>query len=233
MARVFHGFEVKEKIGSGGMSTVYRGVHTTLGYPVAIKTLHHELVLDQSFVDRFKAQASKAPIQCTADRIVPWFVAATLSLGLLTFLIWVRMDFEVALMAATAVLIITCPCAFGMATPMAIAVASGLGARHGILVKTGAVLESLSSIDHFVFDKTGTLTEGRPVVTDVYAEAIGEDELLAVAAEQGLRASSAEGVVAGVENALGKAVGATVLLFGSHYVAGEYFANMEKNASSQ
>lgn len=114
-----------------------------------------------------QAQASKAPIQCTADRIVPWFVAATLSLGLLTFLYWVGTDLEVALMAATAVLIITCPCAFGMATPMAIAVASGLGARHGILVKTGAVLERLSSIDHFVFDKTGTLTEGRPAVTAI------------------------------------------------------------------
>ncbi len=114
-----------------------------------------------------EAQASKAPIQCTADRIVPWFVAITISLGLMTFLFWVSTDFEVALMAATAVLIITCPCAFGMATPMAIAVASGLGARHGILVKTGAVLESLSSIDHFVFDKTGTLTEGRPAVTFV------------------------------------------------------------------
>jgi len=112
-----------------------------------------------------EAQTTKAPIQCTADRIVPWFVAITLTLGFLTFLLWVRTDVEVALMAATAVLIITCPCAFGMATPMAIAVASGLGARHGILVKTGAVLESLSSIDHFVFDKTGTLTEGRPVVT--------------------------------------------------------------------
>ena len=114
-----------------------------------------------------EAQASKAPIQCTADRIVPWFVAVTLTLGLMTFLFWVSTDFEVALMAATAVLIITCPCAFGMATPMAIAVASGLGARHGILVKTGAVLESLSTIDHFVFDKTGTLTEGRPAVTAI------------------------------------------------------------------
>jgi len=114
-----------------------------------------------------EAQATKAPIQCTADRIVPWFVAATLSLGLVTFLFWVGTDLELALMAATAVLIITCPCAFGMATPMAIAVASGLGARHGILVKTGAVLESLSTIDHFVFDKTGTLTEGRPAVTAI------------------------------------------------------------------
>jgi len=113
------------------------------------------------------AQASKAPIQCIADRVVPWFVAATLALAAVTFLLWVDEGAEKALMAATAVLIITCPCAFGMSTPMAIAVASGLGARVGILVKNGAVLEGLSSIDHFVFDKTGTLTEGRPAVTAV------------------------------------------------------------------
>ena len=113
------------------------------------------------------AQASKAPIQCIADRVVPWFVAVTLGLGALTFMLWVGDDLEKALMAATAVLIITCPCAFGMSTPMAIAVASGVGARLGILVKNGAVLEGLSSIDHFVFDKTGTLTEGRPSVTAV------------------------------------------------------------------
>jgi Cu2+-exporting ATPase len=111
-----------------------------------------------------EAQASKAPIQSMADRVVPWFVAATLTLAAITFLWWLGTDFEAALMAATAVLIITCPCAFGLATPMAIAVASGLGARHGILVKTGAVLEGLSCIDDFVFDKTGTLTEGRPSV---------------------------------------------------------------------
>jgi len=108
-----------------------------------------------------EAQASKAPIQCTADRIVPWFVAVTLGLALVTFLFWLGTGLEHALMAATSVLIITCPCAFGMATPMAIAVASGLGARHGVLVRNGAVLETLSGIDHFLFDKTGTLTEGR------------------------------------------------------------------------
>lgn len=113
------------------------------------------------------AQASKAPIQCMADRVVPWFVAVTLGLGTLTFLFWWGDGVEKALMAATAVLIITCPCAFGMSTPMAIAVASGLGARRGILVKNGAVLEGLSSIDHFIFDKTGTITEGRPAVTAV------------------------------------------------------------------
>ena len=113
------------------------------------------------------AQASKAPIQCVADRIVPWFVAATLGLGLATFGWWVGSDFEQALMAATAVLIITCPCAFGLATPMSIAVASGLSARFGILIKNGEVLETLSSISHFVFDKTGTLTEGKMTVTSI------------------------------------------------------------------
>ncbi|OOZ36048.1 copper-translocating P-type ATPase [Solemya velesiana gill symbiont] len=115
-----------------------------------------------------EAQASKAPIQCMADRIVPWFVAATIGLATGTFFWWLGTDFEMALMAATAVLIITCPCAFGLATPMSIAVASGLGARHGILVKNGEVLETLSDINHVVFDKTGTLTEGRMSLSAVH-----------------------------------------------------------------
>ncbi len=129
-----------------------------------------------------EAQASKAPIQCTADRIVPWFVLATLSLASLTFFIWLRQDFELALMAATSVLIITCPCAFGLATPMAIAVASGQGARHGVLVKNGAVLETLSKVDHFVFDKTGTLTMGKMQVKQIITSAMRQDELLKTAA---------------------------------------------------
>ena len=115
------------------------------------------------------AQASRAPIQRLADRIVPWFVALTLALGTLTFVFWLGTGVETAIMAGTSVLIITCPCAFGMATPMAVAVASGLGAARGILIKNGAVLERLSSIDHFVFDKTGTLTLGVPLVTGLRA----------------------------------------------------------------
>lgn len=117
-----------------------------------------------------EAQASKAPIQCVADRVVPWFVAVTLGLATLTFLWWQSTSLELALLAATSVLIITCPCAFGLATPMSIAVASGLGAKYGILVKNGEVLESLSSIDHVVFDKTGTLTEGRLSVVAIYIQ---------------------------------------------------------------
>jgi Cu2+-exporting ATPase len=117
-----------------------------------------------------EAQASKAPIQCLADQIVPWFVAVTLALATLTFLYWVESSFEVALLAATSVLIITCPCAFGLATPMSIAVASGLGAKYGILVKNGEVLETLSSINHVIFDKTGTLTEGGLSVVGIHTE---------------------------------------------------------------
>jgi Cu2+-exporting ATPase len=107
-----------------------------------------------------EAQSSKAPIQRIADGIVPWFVLVTLICASITYVVWAG-NFELALMAATSVLIITCPCALGMATPMSIAVASGLGAKHGILVKNGQVLETLSKVTHFVFDKTGTLTEGK------------------------------------------------------------------------
>lgn len=107
-----------------------------------------------------QAQGSKAPIQCIADRVVPWFVSATLSLATISFLFWVNTDLELAILTATAVLIITCPCAFGLATPMAIAVATGFAAKLGILVRNGEVLERLSSIKHYVFDKTGTLTYG-------------------------------------------------------------------------
>lgn len=107
-----------------------------------------------------EAQASKAPIQSLADKIVPWFVVVTLSLAFITFLFWWQVDIEIAILAATSVLIITCPCAFGLATPMSIAVATGVGASKGILVKQGLALETLSKVTHFVFDKTGTLTDG-------------------------------------------------------------------------
>ena len=130
-----------------------------------------------------EAQASKAPIQCTADKIVPWFVATTLLLATLTFTYWYNTNFELALLAATSVLIITCPCAFGLATPMAIAVASGLGAREGILVKNGAVLEHLSDINHMVFDKTGTLTEGKMTVTEIYTVDMTRQALLTSVAQ--------------------------------------------------
>ncbi len=163
-----------------------------------------------------EAQISKAPIQCVADRVVPWFVAVTLSLAAVTFLVWLPKDLELALMSATAVLIITCPCAFGMATPMSITVAAGLGAKHGILIKNGAVLESLSGIDHVVFDKTGTLTEGRPSVSRVQGLSVSWDaseqggpaeELLAVLAPVAAMERFSEHPVGGAILRLGEAFG--------------------------
>ena len=130
-----------------------------------------------------EAQASKAPIQTLADRIVPWFVLITLTLASLTFLYWFQSDFEVALLAAVSVLVVTCPCAFGLATPMSVAVATGVGAQRGVLVKQGETLERLSSVNHFVFDKTGTLTTGQLNVHMVEPCAeLTESELLQLAA---------------------------------------------------
>jgi len=112
------------------------------------------------------AQGSKARIQRLADRIAPWFVAATLALAGITFIYWwTQAGFDTALLAATAVLIITCPCALGLATPMAIAVSTGFAAKNGVLVRNGEALERLSEITHVVLDKTGTLTTGCMRVT--------------------------------------------------------------------
>lgn len=158
-------------VGKGPGDLLYAG--TVNGH--GVMTLRADAVLKNSALGKIidlveDAQASKAPIQCTADRIVPWFVSLTIFLGAATFLFWVGTDFEIALMAATSVLIITCPCAFGLATPMAIAVASGVGARHGVLIKNGGVLEMLSSIRHIVFDKTGTITEGKLGVRNLHLQ---------------------------------------------------------------
>ena len=131
-----------------------------------------------------EAQGSKAPIQCTADKIMPWFVTVTITLAVASFVYWFfNAGIEFAIMTGTAVLIITCPCAFGLATPMAIAVASGVSARHGILVKNGAVLETLNKVEHFVFDKTGTLTKGEMKVVDsAWIEGVDEKEIFIQAA---------------------------------------------------
>jgi len=130
-----------------------------------------------------EAQGSKASVQRIADRIVPWFVATTIGLALMTFIYWMRADFDTALLAAVSVLIITCPCALGLATPMGIAVGVGVGARQGVLVRHGQALESLSGITHIVFDKTGTLTEGKMRASDIIpSDGFERDELLAYAA---------------------------------------------------
>jgi len=142
---------------------VYAGTHNLDGaLTVKVVAILHKSTLGKIVNMVEDAQGSKAPIQCTAEKIMPWFVSIVLILATLSFVYWVvAADFETAIIAATSVLIITCPCAFGLATPMATAVASGVSASHGILIKNGAVLEILNRVDHFVFDKTGTLTKGQ------------------------------------------------------------------------
>lgn len=132
------------------------------------------------------AQGSKAPIQGFADRISAYFVPGVIGIALLTFVVWFFLlgsTLSFALMAFTAVIVIACPCALGLATPTAIMVGTGKGAEHGILIKGGEPLEAANKINAIVFDKTGTITKGKPEVTDIEAyKNIDEDEILEIAA---------------------------------------------------
>ena len=132
------------------------------------------------------AQVNKAPIQKLADRVSGIFVPIVLGLALVTAAAWyvVTGDIYQAFVPAVAVLVIACPCSLGLATPTAIMVGTGLGARRGILIKNGEALEKGKKIDVVVFDKTGTLTEGKPKVTDIVPSDAGvsRDQLLMIAA---------------------------------------------------
>jgi len=139
-----------------------------------------------------QAQRSRAPIQRLADRVAAWFVPAVVATAVLTFIVWSFLGPEPrlahALVNAVAVLIIACPCALGLATPMAIMVGTGRGARAGVLIKNAEALETLEKLNTLVFDKTGTLTEGKPTVESVITVAGGDEtELVRLVAslEQG------------------------------------------------
>jgi Cu+-exporting ATPase len=116
-----------------------------------------------------QAQRTRAPVQRLADKVAGWFVPAVIAIAALTFLAWAALGPEPryahAIVNAVAVLIIACPCALGLATPMAIMVGTGRGAHAGVLIKNAEALETLEKVDTIVFDKTGTLTEGKPKVT--------------------------------------------------------------------
>ncbi len=129
------------------------------------------------------ASATKAPIAKAADKVASVFVPAVISIAAITLVIWliVGYDFGFALSRAVSVLVISCPCALGLATPVAITVGSGVGARHGILFKSAAALESAGRIKTVIFDKTGTLTKGKPEVSDIICFGQSEDEVLAAA----------------------------------------------------
>jgi len=132
-----------------------------------------------------QAQRSRAPIQRLADKVAGWFVPAVIAIAALTFVAWAMVGPEPrlahAIVNAVAVLIIACPCALGLATPMAIMVGTGRGAHAGVLIKNAEALETLEHVDTLVVDKTGTLTEGKPRVTAI-AGKVGDPEIFTLVA---------------------------------------------------
>jgi Cu+-exporting ATPase len=181
-------------------------VNGTGSFVLVAERVGSETVLARIVALVGEAQRSRAPIQRLADRVASWFVPAVLGVAVVTFLAWWLWGPEprlaTALVNAVAVLIIACPCALGLATPMSIMVSTGRGARAGVLVKNAEALERLEKVDTLVIDKTGTLTEGKPKLVGVEAvPALGEDELLRLAAslERGSEHPLAGAIVAGAE----------------------------------
>ncbi len=133
-----------------------------------------------------QAQRSRAPIQRLADQVSGWFVPLVIAIALLAFAVWAiwgpEPRFTYGLVAAVSVLIIACPCALGLATPMSIMVGVGRGAQSGVLIKNAEALERFEKVDTLVVDKTGTLTEGKPKVVAVRAFGVSEDDLLRLSA---------------------------------------------------
>ena len=196
-----------------------------------------------------EASSSKAPIAKMADKIAGVFVPTVITIALITGIIWLisGATFEFAMSTAIAVLVISCPCALGLATPVAIMVGTGKGAENGILIKSGDALETAHQIDTVVLDKTGTITQGKPVVTDIICAAgknADKTQLLQIAGslEKGSEHPLAEAIVnycltnnISLEkvtdfNALfGKGIEGT--MSGTHYYAGNEKMMEEKGIS--
>jgi len=165
-----------------------------------------------------QAQRSRAPIQRLADKVAGWFVPAVIGIAVVTFIAWAVFGpeprFAHAIVNAVAVLIIACPCALGLATPMAIMVGTGRGAHAGVLIKNAEALETMEKVDTIVFDKTGTLTEGKPKVVSWGADSAGLSE--ADAKDGGLsirRGDDLLGLVASVERASEHPLASAIVTF--------------------
>jgi Cu+-exporting ATPase len=179
-------------------------INTTGTFIMETKKVGAETVLAKIVAMVAEAQRSRAPIQGLADKVAGWFVPLVVAIAIAAFFSWLAFGPEpplaYAVVAAVSVLIIACPCALGLATPMSIMVATGRGAHHGVLIRQAAALEELARIDTLVVDKTGTLTEGKPKLTDVVALA-GFDEKsvleLAAGLEKGSEHPLAAAIVAG------------------------------------
>lgn len=146
-------------------------INQTGGFVMRAEKVGADTLLSQIVHMVSAAQRSRAPIQRMADQVAGWFVPVVIGVAALAFIAWMAWGpapaFSYALIAAVAVLIIACPCALGLATPMSIMVGVGKGAQNGVLIRDAEALERMEKVDTLVVDKTGTLTEGRPRVTDV------------------------------------------------------------------
>ena len=192
------------------------------------------------------ASASKAPIAKIADKLAGVFVPIVMTIALITAVVWILSgaDFEFALSCAISVLVISCPCALGLATPVAIMVGTGKGAENGILIKSGEALEVTHNIQSVVLDKTGTITQGKPVVTDIYGVKTDSTELLKIAAAmekksehplaEAVLAKAAEEDISLPEASEFSAVagmGIEAVIEGKKYYAGNLRLMKEKNIS--
>src|SRR4030095_12400275 len=167
---------VGEKV-SGGT------VNTTGGIVMQAERVGRETMLAQIVNLVAQAQRSRAPIQALADKVAGWFVPAVLAIAALTFIAWLVRGPEprlaYAITNAVAVLIIACPCALGLATPMSVMVGVGRGAQAGVLIRNAEAIEVTEKVNTLVVDKTGTLTEGKPrLVRVVTAQGFGQEDIL-------------------------------------------------------
>ena len=178
-------------------------INGTGGFVMRAERVGADTLLSQIVRMVSEAQRSRAPIQRLADVVASWFVPIVIGIAVATFGVWLAIGpepaFTYALVNAVAVLMIACPCALGLATPMSIMVGTGRGASAGVLIKNAEALEVLEKVDTVVIDKTGTLTEGKPKLTAVVAEGVEEAELLRLAAslEGGSEHSLATAIVEG------------------------------------
>ena len=230
-------------------------VHKTAGMPLASATMNQTGVLlfraekvgeDTTLAQMIhlveEAGSSKAPISRLADKVAGVFVPVVFAIAMITFVIWMLAGEGVsfALSMAISVLVISCPCALGLATPVAIMVGTGQGAKHGILIRSAEALETLHHVDTVVMDKTGTLTEGKLYVTDILPQNISKEALLQIVAsmEQASEHPIARAVVAesekrglqfaqpeGFEAVPGK--GVSCILAGKRYFCGNFAYLME------
>ena len=170
-----------------GAKVIAGSINKTGSFVMVAEKVGKETLLARIVQMVAEAQRSRAPIQRMADTVSGWFVPAVISAALIAAAVWALVGPEprltYALVAAVSVLIIACPCALGLATPMSIMVGVGRGAQTGVLIKNAEALERLEKIDTLVVDKTGTLTEGRPAVTDIMTvDEWEENEVLRLAA---------------------------------------------------